>query len=59
LTVILLMAQLCTHMHQLPSFLGVNRVDTTHGLMLSLIYLLLSSLSTWHCKIWLPCRFIQ
>ena len=35
LIVILLMALLSTHMHQDPSFFGVSRASTTHGLILS------------------------
>jgi len=34
--VILLIAQLSTHMHMLPSFLGTRRAGTSHELKLSL-----------------------
>lgn len=34
-TVILLMAQLSTHIRQLSSFFGVSSASTVHGLMLS------------------------
>ncbi|KAK4597706.1 hypothetical protein RGQ29_015286 [Quercus rubra] len=46
LTVILLIAQLSTHIRQLLSFFGVNNASTAHGLILSLICPLLRSLST-------------
>ena len=47
-TVILLIAQLSTHIRHQPSFLGVRRTDTAHGLML--IYIHPCSRSSATCR---------
>lgn len=58
LIVILLMAQLSTHILQLSSFFGVNRAGTTQGLILGWIWPFFSSFSIRWCKISYSCGLI-